>query len=355
MQSRTFSSKVFVVLASLMIVGPARTVAADTLSLMWDANPEPAVTGYIVHVGTQPGAYTQHIDVGPFTGYAFTTALAGQQYCFAVTAYVAGPLEGPPSNEVCGYSNRPPTLVNPGARTSQVSQATTLQLQGVDPDGQAVSYGVTGLPAGLTLQSSTGFISGTPTSAGAFTVNATVSDGVLTASQSFTWTITAPDVTAPTVTISGPTSAATYATTAAMVTLTGSAGDNVAVTQVTWVNDRGGSGSASGTTSWSAANVALQTGVNILTVTARDAAGNTSSDVLTVTYNAADTTVPAVTITSPTSAATHTMTGTSVALSGTASDNVGVVQVTWGNNRGGSGTATGTTTWTVRSRSAPTS
>ena len=80
MQSRTFSSKVFVVLASLMIVGPARTVAADTLSLMWDANPEPAVTGYIVHVGTQPGAYTQHIDVGPFTGYAFTTALAGQQY-----------------------------------------------------------------------------------------------------------------------------------------------------------------------------------------------------------------------------------------------------------------------------------
>lgn len=52
MQSRTFSSKVFVVLASLMIVGPARPVAADTLSLMWDANPEPAVTGYIVHVGT---------------------------------------------------------------------------------------------------------------------------------------------------------------------------------------------------------------------------------------------------------------------------------------------------------------
>ena len=284
MHSRTFASKVLVVLASLMFVGSARTAAADTITLMWDANSEPAVAGYIVHVGTRPGAYTQHIDVGPFTGFAFTTALAGQQYCFAVSAYVAGPLEGAPSNEVCGYSNRPPTLVNPGGRTSQLSQATTLQLQGVDPDGQAVTYSATGLPAGLTLQSSTGFISGTPTSAGAFTVTATVSDGILTASQSFTWTIAAPDATSPTVTISGPTSAATYTTTASTVTLTGSAADNVAVTQVTWTNDRGGNGTATGTTSWSAANVTLQAGTNVLTVTARDAAGNTSSDVLTVTY-----------------------------------------------------------------------
>ena len=56
------------------------------------------------------------------------------------------------------------------------------------------------------------------------------------------------------------------------------------MTQVTWVNDRGGSGTASGTTAWSVSGIVLVSGANVLTVTARDAAGNTSTDILTVTY-----------------------------------------------------------------------
>jgi hypothetical protein len=59
----------------------------------------------------------------------------------------------------------------------------------------------------------------------------------------------------------------------------------VGVTQVTWVNDRGGSGTCTGTTSWSASGIALLSGVNIITVTARDAGGNTSTDSLSVTYS----------------------------------------------------------------------
>ena len=56
------------------------------------------------------------------------------------------------------------------------------------------------------------------------------------------------------------------------------------MTQVSWVNDRGGSGTATGTTGWSVSGMALLSGANVLTVTARDAAGNTSTDTLTVTY-----------------------------------------------------------------------
>ena len=56
------------------------------------------------------------------------------------------------------------------------------------------------------------------------------------------------------------------------------------MTQVTWANNRGGSGTATGTTSWSASGIVLQSGSNVLTVTARDAAGNTASDTLTVTF-----------------------------------------------------------------------
>jgi hypothetical protein len=157
-----------------------------------------------------------------------------------------------------------------------------------------------------------------------------------------------PDIVSPVVTITGPTSATTFTFTASTLALSGTASDAVGVTQVTWTNDRGGSGTATGTTSWSAASVALLSGVNVLTVTARDAAGNTSTDTLTVTYNP-DTTLPAVTITGPTSATTWTVTASPLALSGTASDDIAVTQVTWSNSRGGSGTATGTASWSVAS------
>src|SRR4029077_11454783 len=78
----------------------------------------------------------------------------------------------------------------------------------------------------------------------------------------------------------------TFTTTTSPITLGGTAADNIGVTQVTWSNSQGGSGTATGTTSWSASGIALQSGTNVLTVTARDAAGNTGTATLTVTYTA---------------------------------------------------------------------
>ena len=112
---------------------------------------------------------------------------------------------------------------------------------------------------------------------------------------------TPPDTQDPTVSITSPTSSSTYDTTSSTVSLGGSASDNVGVTTVTWSNSRGGSGTGSGTTSWSIGSVSLQSGSNIITVTARDAAGNTGTDILTVTYTPPDMQNPTVTITSPTS------------------------------------------------------
>jgi hypothetical protein len=157
----------------------------------------------------------------------------------------------------------------------------------------------------------------------------------------------APDTTKPSVTINSPTTAATHSTTTGSLSIGGTASDNVGVTQVTWSNDRGGSGTALGTTSWTVSGIALSSGQNVLTVTARDAIGNTQSDTLTVTYNAADTTKPVVTITAPVNAATYATTTSSMSLGGTASDAGGITQVTWSNDRGGSGAASGTTSWSV--------
>ena len=178
-------------------------------------------------------------------------------------------------------------------------------------------------------------------------MTATVSDSVLTASQTFSWNVAAGDTTAPTISITAPTTSTTYATSSATLNVSGTAADAVGVTQVSWSNNRGGSGAATGTTSWSITGVTLQSGANVITVTARDAANNTSTDSLTVTYTAADTTAPAVSITTPTSVATFTTSTTPVTVGGTASDAVGVTQVTWANSRGGSGTAIGTTSWSA--------
>ena len=154
------------------------------------------------------------------------------------------------------------------------------------------------------------------------------------------------DTEPPTITITSPTSGSTYSTTSTPITLGGTASDNVGVTQVTWANNRGGSGSCSGTNSWTCSSIVLQSGQNVLTVTATDAASNSGTDVLTVTFTPPDTQAPTITITSPTSGSTYSTTSTPITLGGTASDNVGVTQVTWANNRGGSGSCSGTNSWT---------
>jgi predicted xylose isomerase-like sugar epimerase len=162
-------------------------------------------------------------------------------------------------------------------------------------------------------------------------------------------TVTKSDGAAPTLIITSPTFASTYATTAGTVSLGGTANDDAAVTQVTWVNDRGGNGTATGTTAWSIVGIVLKAGANVIAVTAHDAAGNKTIKNLTITVTLTDSDAPVVAIASPTAAASYSTGTDAVALGGTASDSVGVTQVAWANDRGGSGVASGTASWSVPS------
>jgi len=73
---------------------------------------------------------------------------------------------------------------------------------------------------------------------------------------------------------------------------------------------------------------------------------------VSTTLGATDTTPPAVSITIPTSPPPYNTGSSTINVGGSASDNVGVTQVTWTNSRGGSGTATGTTSGRFRDRTA---
>ncbi|MFN0086227.1 MAG: hypothetical protein ACKVX9_12640 [Blastocatellia bacterium] len=93
------------------------------------------------------------------------------------------------------------------------------------------------------------------------------------------------DTVAPTIAISSPTSGPSHTSASGVVTVSGAASDNSGVLLVRWSNDRGGNGVALGTASWSVQNIALQTGLNNLTVTAWDASGNAGSATLAVVFN----------------------------------------------------------------------
>jgi Concanavalin A-like lectin/glucanases superfamily len=97
-----------------------------------------------------------------------------------------------------------------------------------------------------------------------------------------------PDVEAPVVAITAPTSTPVFETSIGTLTLGGTATDNVGVVSVSWTNSAGGSGDAVGTQSWSVAGIVLQEGSNLITVTAEDEAGNGGVATLDVTYTPPD-------------------------------------------------------------------
>jgi hypothetical protein len=83
------------------------------------------------------------------------------------------------------------TVTSPGNQTGTVGTAVSLQIHATDSaSGQTLTYSATGLPAGLSINSSTGLITGTPTTAATSSVTVTVHDTTsATGSAAFTWTV----------------------------------------------------------------------------------------------------------------------------------------------------------------------
>ena len=101
------------------------------------------------------------------------------------------------------------TVASPGSQSATVGTAITpLQILATDSGTATLTYAATGLPPGLSIDPSSGLISGVPTVAGSDTVTVTVTDSTgATGSVSFTWNVV------PSTTTSATTSTTTTTTT----------------------------------------------------------------------------------------------------------------------------------------------
>ena len=124
---------------------------------------------------------------------------------------------------------------------------------------------------------------------------------------------------APTIQITAPTSNPIYPTSDTTINIFGTASDNVGVTEVTWANSiTGATGIASGSTSWAINGISLKNGSNVISVTAKDAAGNKGTATLTVMYTPVDIDPPDTIITA---GPTGIITSNSASFTFTGSDN----------------------------------
>jgi hypothetical protein len=375
--------KCFLITVFLIAVYSIHVHASDPM-LKWDASTGD-VSGYKIYYGLSQGNYPFSDDVGNVTQYSLSnfSLSEGTTYYFVVRAYNASG-ESDNSN-VTTYSvpdslDTTPPLSPQGVAgkianddivlTWKANSESDFSVYRVYYGTSSRDYGLP-IPVNRTKYSISGLNSNVTYYLAVTAVDTSGNESGYSSPEIQKIIIPEPiipepiipetDTQAPSVFIRYPTYRSSYDTTTSSVDISGTASDDTGVTEVTWSNSKGGSGIATGTSGWSAKSITLDEGKNLITVTATDKAGNTSTDKLTITYikpdltapvvieyTKPDTTAPVVTITSPTSGTTYGVATSSLNIAGTASDAEGVTQVAWSNSRGGSGKASGTNTWSAK-------
>ena len=125
----TLTTAIFLLLVVQGVFTPFSTLAAENISLAWDASTESDVAGYKVYSGTTSGVYNSPQDVGNTTIYTPANLQAGSTHYFAVTAYDTQGNESGPSNELSVSISPPPDTTPPSSpATLQATQVSTSQI-----------------------------------------------------------------------------------------------------------------------------------------------------------------------------------------------------------------------------------
>jgi hypothetical protein len=143
-----------------------------------------------------PPGLTINASSGLISGTVSMSAVVGVPYNVTVTVSdsKAAPVEAAFTWTITG--NRPPVVVQPANQVNVEGAVISLQVVASDPDGDSLTYSATGLPPGLSINPTSGLISG-KISDGAgdfspYTVKVRATDPkLLFDEKQFTWTISA--------------------------------------------------------------------------------------------------------------------------------------------------------------------
>ena len=81
------SLRLRVLLLTVALLGLSNAADAGSVTLAWDASPDPAVAGYNLYWGTQPGNTPNGIPVGNQTMFTVNGLTDGVAYYFTVRSY----------------------------------------------------------------------------------------------------------------------------------------------------------------------------------------------------------------------------------------------------------------------------
>ncbi|HKT03239.1 MAG TPA: putative Ig domain-containing protein [Rugosimonospora sp.] len=157
----------------------------------------PIVAAVYALAGTPGG--TDYPAAYPYahTGSLFDITSGANGSCSGALCHAGAGWDGPTGlgtpNGVAAFApggSAGVTVTNPGAQTGVVGTAVSLTLSASGGTGP-YTWAATGLPTGLSLNASTGVVSGLPTTAGTYAVTVTATSGTASGGATFTWSISA--------------------------------------------------------------------------------------------------------------------------------------------------------------------
>jgi len=184
------------------IIGPGSMTSAVGASVDYQVQADDTCTGSLSYAAS---GLPTGLSINSSTGVISGTAGTAGTYNVTLTGTDStGPSGSATFTWTVGSAANTVTVTNPGSQSGTAGTAASLQVKATDSaSGQTLAYSATGLPAGLSISSSTGLISGTPTAAGTSDVTVTATDSTgASGSASFTWTVAS--AVGNTVTVTNP-------------------------------------------------------------------------------------------------------------------------------------------------------
>jgi hypothetical protein len=139
--------------------------------------------------GLPPGASLDNF--GLISGTLSYTPTVGGSY--NVTVKASDGTDTTSQSFTWAVTKGPPSVAYPGKQTNAEKDVVNLQIVATDPHGSNLTYSAAGLPPGLSINAATGKITGTiganASANSPYTVTVSASNGTLSASKDFVWTV----------------------------------------------------------------------------------------------------------------------------------------------------------------------